>query len=470
MPSQPETLRIRSKRIAAALLLAITANAPARPQHEPSNAPPAPPVTAAADAAPTPAKDLAWIRTRTDQNRVLRLQLAIREFKPKNGIGPTIVLAGAVHIADRAFYKQLESTLESENDLILYESVKPGGLGESVIPDGIEGDPRRSQRTTDRIRLAWAVLERWKRSPESGGEYPASIAELRRLLVDAGHGREEQWLRTVGADAWGRDLLYERAPDGQSITLGSLGKDGERGGDGPDRDTWLSDLPPLKPQELGEGAGIQKRLAETLGLAFQLDEMKHSGPKWVNSDMSIDDVSERLGPPADGDDSQQNLLFALLDGSSFPARVASALLTIVESVPGMAVRMKVMMLEMLANADDGMLDNLKGPGFADMSRLMKVIIDDRNQVVIDDLRKTILERPETGRIAVLYGAGHLPDLARRLEEKLGYVHSSGKWITAVRVDLDRAGIDESEIAMTREMMRAQLNAMKRLPQEPVKNE
>lgn len=448
---------------APSAVLAQTADAPA-PASTPARTPaPAP--------APTPSKDLAWIRTKTDANRVLRLQLAIREFKPKNGIGPTIVLAGAVHIADKSFYKQLESTLESENDLVLFESVKPAGLGQSVIPDGIEGDPRRTERTTDRIALTRSIIERWKRSPKSEGEYPNSIAELRRSLVDAGHAREEQWLRTVGVDAWGRDLIYDRAPDARSFTLGSLGKDGERGGDGPDRDTWLTDLPPLSPKELGESEGIQKRLAQTFDLAFQLDEMKHEGPKWVNSDMSIDDVAERLAPPGGGgDDSQQNMLFALLDGSSFPAKVASALLTIVETVPGMAVRMKVMMLEMLASADNGVLQNIDAPGMGDMSRLMKVIIDDRNQVVIDDLRKTILERPQTGRIAVLYGAGHLPDLAHRLEDQLGYAHSSGKWITAVRVDLDRAGIDESEIAMTREMMRAQLNAMRKMPQEPVQTE
>lgn len=433
----------------ASLLLSLAIVAPA------SRAEPAP------AAAPTNTQDLRWIRSRQDENRVLRLQLAIREFVPKRGDGPAIVLHGAVHIADRSFYKRLEETLEADHDAILFEGVKPGGMSAAPLPEGVEGDHARTVRTKERLRLAWTFIERWKRSSkESGTDLPFDLLAVRKRMAEEGHPREQAMLAKVSDDGWGRQFVFTRSTDGRSYTLGSLGKDGTLGGDGPDQDTWTTDLTPLNASELSDAPGLQKRLAETFGLAFQLEEMAHAGPKWINADMSIDEVQEALGFGGDaGDEGERNMLFALLDGSSLPAKVASMLLGLVEAIPGMAPRMKVMMLEMLANVDESALSNASFPGMGDMKEMMKVIIEDRNQVVIDDLRRTIKEHPEYKRVAVLYGAGHLPDLARRLEDQLGYTHKSGKWITAIRVNLDAEGISDEEMAMTRSMMATQMKML-----------
>lgn len=438
-----------------------------------AQAQPAPAAPAEAPAAPTPAKDLLWIRSRQDENRVLRLQLAIREFTPKDASrgGPTITLHGAVHIADKAFYKQLERTLEQDNDIILFEGVKPAGLDSGELPKGIEGDHARTKRTEARLRLAWIAIERWRKaSPQSAQDLPVDLPSLRKRMIEDGRNHEQLILASVSEDGWGRPFVFSRATDGKSYSLGSLGKDNALGGEGPDKDTFTTDLKPLKGSELGDDPGLQKRLAETFGLSFQLEEMAHAGPKWKNSDMSIDAVQEALGmgKPAggvegddDGEASHDNLLFAMLDGSSLPAKVASVVLSLIEAVPGMAPRMKVMMVEMLANLD---MDAVGGasaavPGMGDMKEMMKVIIDERNQVVIDDLKKLIKDRPDLKRIAVIYGAGHLTDLSQRLEDQLHYQHKSGKWITAIRVNLDALGISEEEMQMTRSMMRTQMKML-----------
>jgi hypothetical protein len=451
-------MNTRATTLTASFMLALAAACPAFAQGDaPGNAP----APAAPKAEAKPASDLLWIRSRQDENRVLRLQLAIREFVPKQGGGPTITLHGAVHIADRAFYKQLEKTLEQDNDIILFEGVKPGGLGNDPLPEGIEGDLARTKRTEDRLRLAWTMIEHWRHAaPDAANDLPFDLAGVRKRMTETKHTREQALLASVSEDGWGRPFVYSRSTDGKSYSLGSLGKDNALGGDGPDKDIFTTDLPPLKGSEIGEDPGLQKRLAETFGLSFQLDEMAHAGPKWVNADMSIDQVQDALGLHKDGE-GEQNMLFALLDGSSLPAKIASMALGLVEAIPGMAPRMKVMMVEMLANLDESALSNAGAgvPGMGDMKEMMKVIIEDRNQVVIDDLKKLMKERPELKRIAVIYGAGHLADLSRRLEDQLGYEHKSGKWITAIRVDLNALGITDDEMRMTRSMMATQMKML-----------
>lgn len=400
--------------------------------------------------------ELRWVRSKQDEQRVLRLQLAIREFKPVAGDGPTIVLAGAVHIADKSFYQRLEETLTRENDLVLFEGVMPEGMGEEVVPEGPGADSRRVELSKDRVRLTAVMMERWLRSDQSH-VVPPTLEDFASTLKKAGKGREAEFVAASTKDAWGNPLEFKPAADSKSFTIKSLGADAAPGGEGHATDISLADLPPLKPSEVGEEPGLQRRLAETFDLSFQLDEMSHAGEKWKNVDMSIDQVQQKLKEAG----AESGALFTLLDGSSFPAKLASGVLGLIERIPGMAPRLKVMMVEMLANVDDDMLAAAGGPGMGDTAKLMKVIIDDRNQVVIDGLRKTIETNPGVKRIAVLYGAGHMPDLSERLTAQLGYKHASGRWLTAIRIDLDAAGIDESEMNMTRMMMAAQLNALKK---------
>jgi hypothetical protein len=87
--------------------------------------------------------------------------------------------------------------------------------------------------------------------------------------------------------------------------------------------------------------------------------------------------------------------------------------------------------------------------------MQEVIIDLRNQVVIDDL-KAILDAdgaedaPET--IAVFYGAGHMEDLEERLFEQLGYRVAGTIWFNAIALDLTRQGLSETELDMVRQQV------------------
>jgi len=133
-------------------------------------------------------------------------------------------------------------------------------------------------------------------------------------------------------------------------------------------------------------------------------------------------------------------------------RIAGFVLGIIERVPGVAVRGKVMLMEMLGSSED-----LFSAGLPGMENLFEVLIERRNERVMDDLAK-VLEGGLAGEngIAIIYGAGHMNDMEARLRERFGYTPVDEGWTTAMRVDLDRAGISESEMRFMRMAISQQL--------------
>jgi hypothetical protein len=148
-----------------------------------------------------------------------------------------------------------------------------------------------------------------------------------------------------------------------------------------------------------------------------------------------------------------------LAGSSLPAKIIKVLLSMMKTLDVMfegaiADTFKVVMIEMLGNEKliDQSVAQL-GEGFAD------VILGDRNQVAVEDLKKLIETEPDVKSVAVLYGAAHMPDLSRRLREQLAYEPvpaSDIRWLTAMTVDLSKSAIAPSEMNQIRLMIRRAL--------------
>lgn len=394
-----------------------------------------------------------WLRIYEDEDRVLYLDVAARTFEPAEGAGPRITLAGAVHVGESRFYKTLQEFLDA-HDLVLYEGVNPPGSGE--LPPGASARERVAQ-TKARMRLVAILLERYH---EEHGAYPDSLDDLAAAL--ASHKRQAHWLEGARIDAWDQPLRYAPSDDG-AFSLTSLGADAEPGGRKADADLEFSDQEPLSEGELGTAPGIQQRLAETFRLKFQLDEMDESKDHWRNADMDVDQLQRRMGLTADpgaGDEGGQGpIIFDLLDGSSGTARMASMFLRIIETLPGAAPRGRLMIMEMLSVADESML----AASMPDGEQVIGVIIGDRNQVVVDELREAIDAEPEHERIGVIYGAGHMPDLEQRLMDQLGYRFTGETlWHTAMRLPLERVGISETERMMLRATLLKQLSDLEKM--------
>lgn len=370
-----------------------------------------------------------------DGERVV-LEAAVREFRRANGDGPALHVAAAIHIADESFYKSLQDFLDQQ-DVVLYEGVKPPGLGGEAA---LEGDEAKARATARRIRFIAMAAEAYKREQ---GEYPETIEQM----LGAARLPEEMLQRSM-TDLWARPLVYTLDKATGKYEVVSLGADGAEGGEGGASDLKLSDQKPLSKAERGAGgAGIQQQMADAMGLSFQLKVMDHSRANWRNSDMSVDQVQERLEKAGAGADQ----LFKMLDGSSMFAKLAGVLLEFVKASPSMQSMMKIMMIEMLGRADELMAAQAG-------AKLMSVIVDDRNAVVIEDFKRILADEPGVRAVGIIYGAGHLPDLQKRLAAETGYEPVSTEWRRAIVVDLAGSGTSAQQARQVREMIKRQLEA------------
>lgn len=407
-----------------------------------------------ADATKDAAKDAGskFIRVVSeDDGKTLKLQLASRKLVRADGTGPTLYLTGAVHIADRTFYDALQKFLD-DKDVVLFEGVKPPGAGAMQHAKLGDSAEERVTATKRRIQLLALFVEKYKAGK---ADYPIKLDAL-------ASGIEPKLAKMLSPgmdnDAWGRPLVYQLTTTERKTVEGAIreshfdiisyGADGKPGGDGPDADIAYSKQKPVKATDLKEGEeGIQQQLAQSMGLVFQLDCMDHNKPNWRNSDLSIDQLQDRLEMGgADADE-----LFSMLDGDSFMGYMAGLVLKVIGYFPSISTMFKMMMVDMLANADE-MMGALPG----NMGAMMDVIIKDRNQVVMDDLTALIKNEPGIKTVGIIYGAGHLPDLEERLANQLGYHAAGDQWFTAITVDVTKTGMGVKQANQMRDMMKSMM--------------
>jgi general secretion pathway protein G len=435
-------LRRRARRsawCAAGLGLALSPAAVAKVIPPPIAPAPAPPA-AAADVADGPR----YVRT-AEEGSVVALETSIRRLNAP-GDGPDVTLVGVVHIGDPSYYKAIERAL-ADHEIVLFESVKPAGAGGAGGAD----DDERVASTRSALDFVARLLE-LHQSREGG--YPVSFTALRRF-AEGKSLRLASFLDDAYADAWGRAFVYERAvaaADGAASAgyrLRSLGADGAAGGEGVDADIAAPPAGVLPPLELSSGGAIQSELAAALKLSFQLDAIDYDQAGWQCSDMSIDQVERSLARRG----SQTALVAGLLDESGVTAQLGRMMLGLLKAADAfmesaLSDAMKVMLIETLGDetilhASLGQLDDA----------LKDVIIDERNGVVVNDVIALADAPKPPPSIAILYGAGHLPDLEARLAERMGYSPVETTWCRAIEVDLAQSAMDEQQLAMLRRMMR-----------------
>ncbi|MBX3366257.1 MAG: type II secretion system protein GspG [Phycisphaeraceae bacterium] len=397
-------------------------------------------VPAAHSIEPERASSAPYIRVVDDETaQTVRLEVAARRFEHPADERPVIRMAGAVHIGDAVFYESLQSLMDAQ-DVVLFESVKPSGSGE-LPPNATDED--KAKYTKRRLKLLSMLIER---EAQRSGALPASIEAAERSADD----RFARIMSAARKDAWGGAIRYEVSDDGERFTLTSDGADGVPGGEELDADLMHEARRPSPGERAESSGGIQKQLASSLGLVFQPEAMNEGGPNWRNSDMSIDQVQERM--EAHGADASP--LFNMLSGESFTARFASVLLRLISASEQSRSMTKLAMVEMLGSADQ-LLAAGGGIGMPGGEGFLKVIIEERNEVVIADLVRIIENEPDVRTIGILYGAGHLAHLESRLAD-LGYLPVEDRWFPAITIDLAASGMSAQQAAAMRQMMRTSI--------------
>ncbi|HXJ74290.1 MAG TPA: hypothetical protein VNM37_15685 [Candidatus Dormibacteraeota bacterium] len=312
------------------------------------------------------------------------------------------------------------------------------GLGLALFLAGCASAPRQS---------ATPAPEPYMRIVRADpGKVSLQIA-LRRFRPVRGHG-PEIWL--VGASHVGDSNYYatlQRYLDQPDVVLFEGVGANTKG-------------PRVSPEE---ESSLQHTMAGALGLLFQLEAVDYDRAHFRNSDLTIPQLERLLaGARHDGDGGESEAgqefqqLLGMMNGSSTLGILMQFGLKLIGSSPKLQAMTKLLLIEALG-AFRGDMAKMKGVP-PSIQKLLMVIIQERNKVVLADLATELAARKK-GSIAVFYGAGHMADLEQRLRTDLKYHPSSETWLTAVGVDLNQAGVSDAEVDSLRSIVRWQMEAL-----------
>lgn len=373
------------------------------------------------------------------------LQLPVRRFERQGTPGPVVLTHSMVHIADRPFYEKHQELLRPV-DVVLFELVLPLGAGR---PEYSLQNPDSSEWKLETTRTRLQTVATLARVYEiRQGKLPTSFDDL--LKADANF---RPYADRLAKDGWGNDWHFsikqaensgEENPDDSKdgnnqgiLEISSWGKDNARGGTGEAADIFFPthELTPPRSGSLPE----MPRMAHSLGLAFQGDVEQHDKPNWRSSDLSSDQVSERLAASGLPNEERKTA------DAWMPLRLLETISALAQGMPGLRYAGKLYFLESLAESPIQRLDS-SNDVFA------KVIIEDRNRVTLDDLTAIIEREPNVKSVAIVYGAAHMPDFDAHLLE-MGYVETRTDWIDAITVLLPDNPDEREQLEMSRKTLR-----------------
>ena len=218
-------------------------------------------------------------------------------------------------------------------------------------------------------------------------------------------------------------------------------------------------------------ASLQKDLAGSLGLVFQLEAINYTGGNFRNSDLSVQELRELVekdDEPAAPDSPKEKRkneafeqLLKAMDGNSMFGTMLKAGFRLVGGNPKLQAMTKLALIEALGGIR-GDISRMKSLP-EDMQRLMEVLIQTRNDAVLRDLRVELKRAAPPASISIFYGAGHMDDLERRVRREFGYRAESDLWLPAFTVDYAKAGLSVIEATLLRAMVQRQMQEL--LPTE-----
>ncbi len=375
-------------------------------------------------------------RTEDAASGRVSMQTGMRKFEPVNGKGPVIWLVGAAHVGEPAYYEVIQKQLDAQT-LVLYESVgNPAFM--RLVPADAAGKARWTRSALDFLEQAVVAFH------AKNGRYPATPAELEALEGKRG---QKAWLQRAEKDGWGGAIVYQPGAEGKRAVLRSLGSDGREGGTGAAADIAV-DVNLERKLDKDDTSGLQKDLADMLGLMFQLDGICYDRANFVNSDISVEELLRRLAEndkASGGAESAKfkSMMSAMRGANPMVGGLLKLLKGVLGSNPGMREVVKLMMVEALSNAEDlmasGAMDRM---GAGD---LMAVLLGDRNRCVIQDLKRVVGELKTGDSVAVFYGAAHMAGLEEALVGEMGYRPVEVKWVTAMSADPAKTGLSRETV-------------------------
>jgi hypothetical protein len=353
----------------------------------------------------------AFVRSRSIDG-VTGFDTASRTYITSDGSLPEITLVGVVHIGDAAYYDAIVAELAT-HDLVLYESVLPRGAF------GTRGDTElaRQRATQDAMLFVRNLLAQFKRANE---RFPADAAALRAFIV----ARDTRLARPIDLafrDAWGQPISYTLFDD--EFELRSLGSDGKTGGQGTALDLVLGPIEDETRATNGvkqdKPRDLYKELADALGVTLQVRSINYDRVGWEPADLPMEELLDRLWRRGE----RSFTLEMLSNDSGLQQGVVRFLLSLVSNSPSFK-KMVVRALGQAGTRSEGALPDVD----------QRIILDERNEAVLDHLRMVLQSPNRPARIAIFYGAAHMPEFERSLETAFHMKAGAARWSTAMSVD------------------------------------
>ncbi len=179
--------------------------------------------------------------------------------------------------------------------------------------------------------------------------------------------------------------------------------------------------------ERGEGpgsmvGGMQVGVKSLLGLEFQLDWINYRRKNMVHADMSPEEFRNTMKAR---NESFMGMFFrmmgrAMAEQADSPAGSSDWQILAAMFAPDRSYRLKLIMAEEFADME-GQINMFDGPDGS-------TIITERNKKALVVLRRELDSGKQ--KLAIFYGAGHLPDLRKRLEEDFGFQIRKTTWVDA----------------------------------------
>jgi hypothetical protein len=352
---------------------------------------------------------------------------------------------------------------------------------------GAVAETTATNRTLGAVQARYAVEPYMRVTNGTTGAVELQVA-VRKLVPTNGVG-PVIWL--TGASHIGETNYYallQKHLDAQALVLFE-GIHAGRKGDATNQATLpkpTTSSPPAPKKEpaaapepaakAGERTSLQKDLAESLGLVFQLEAINYARANFRNSDLSVQELRELMDkddePPAPDSPKEKRknegfeTLLKAMEGNSLFGTLLKAGFKLIGGNPKLQAMTKLALIEALGGIR-GDLSRMKSLP-EDMQRLMEVLIQTRNNAVLKDLRAELKRSVPPQSISVFYGAGHMDDLERRVRREFGYRAESDLWLPAFTVDYVKAGLSVIEATLLRTMEQRQMQELLPTEKEPAK--
>ena len=171
-------------------------------------------------------------------------------------------------------------------------------------------------------------------------------------------------------------------------------------------------------------SAVQLFMTRMLSVSFQLDEINYAAKNFVHADMSPAELKAEM--ERRGESFLGVVLRLLLAGATMPK----------ESQESLEAEQLKMLLAALSPERANIMKRSLAAQFNEMDYLLSSIVENGGSSIVvarNDQALRVLQRElKSGkkRIAIFYGAAHLPDLAKKLRANFALTPGTVEWVTA----------------------------------------